>query len=107
MHLGALRTAGYLQNNNFKHIILNNNSHESVGGQLTNAAEIDFNKLRDSIGYRNYYKIDNQKNIKKMIKKFIISKGPSLLEVKIKNGTLNNLSRPQNLLRIKEKFMAN
>ena len=30
MHLGALRTVGYLKNNNFKHIILNNNSHESV-----------------------------------------------------------------------------
>ena len=28
MHLGALRTVGYLKNKNFKHIILNNNSHE-------------------------------------------------------------------------------
>tara|TARA_Y200000002_G_C22683985_1_gene665224 strand:+ start:1436 stop:2536 length:1101 start_codon:yes stop_codon:yes gene_type:complete len=107
MHLGALRTIGYLKNNNFKHIVLNNNSHESVGGQLTNASGIDFNKFRDSIGYRNYYKIENQNNIKKIIKRFISSKGPSLLEVKIKNGSLKNLSRPENLLSIKEKFMTN
>ena len=39
--------------------------------------------------------------------KFISSKGPSLLEVKIKNGSLKNLSRPENLLSIKEKFMTN
>ena len=37
MHLGAMRTIGYLKNKNYKHIILNNNSHESVGGQPTNA----------------------------------------------------------------------
>jgi phosphonopyruvate decarboxylase len=107
MHLGALRTVGYLKNNNFKHIILNNNSHESVGGQLTNAAGIDFKKFSNSIGYRNYYKIDSPKIIKKIIKKFINSKGPSLLEVKIKNGSLKNLSRPKNLIKIKEKFMIN
>ena len=107
MHLGALRTVGYLKNNNFKHIILNNNSHESVGGQLTNATGIDFKKFSNSIGYRNYYKIDSPKIIEKIIKKFINSKGPSLLEVKIKNGSLKNLSRPKNLIKIKEKFMIN
>ncbi len=107
MHLGALRTIGYLKNNNFKHIILNNNSHESVGGQLTNAYGINFEKLSDSIGYRNYFKIEKKKNIKVIIQRFINSKGPSLLEVKIKSGSLNNLSRPKNLIKIKEKFMVN
>ena len=64
--------------------------------------ELISKKFSDSIGYRNYYKIDSPKNINKVIKKFINSKGPSLLEVKIKNGSLKNLSRPENLLRIKE-----
>ena len=107
MHLGSLRTAGYLKNKNFKHIILNNNSHESVGGQLTNANGIDFNKFCESIGYRNYFKIEKRGNIKNMITRFVRSKGPSLLEVKIKNGSLKNLSRPKNLIKIKEKFMVN
>ena len=30
MHLGSLRTNGFFAKNNFKHIILNNNSHESL-----------------------------------------------------------------------------
>ena len=107
MHLGPMRTAGYIKNSNLKHIILNNNSHESVGGQLTNAAGIDFKRLSKSIGYKNFYKITNKKSLEKILKKFVKSKGPSLLEVTISNGTLKNLSRPENLIKIKENFMAN
>ena len=107
MHLGSMRTAGYIKNINLKHIILNNNSHESVGGQLTNAAGIDFKKLSISIGYRNFYKITNKKSLERILKKFIKSKGPSLLEVKINNGTLKSLSRPKNLIKIKDNFMVN
>ena len=107
MHLGPLRTVGYLKNKNLKHIILNNNSHESVGGQITNAEGIDFKKLSISVGYKNYFKITNNKNIKAVLSKFIKIKGPSFLEVKIKNGTLKKLSRPKDLIKIKENFMVN
>lgn len=106
MHLGALRTAGYLKNSNFKHIVLNNNSHESVGGQLTNAIDIDFKNFSKSIGYKNYFKISTHNYIK-ILKKFVKLKGPSLLEVIISNGALKNLSRPKNLIAIKDKFMIN
>ena len=106
MHLGALRTAGYLKNSNLKHIILNNNSHESVGGQLTNAIDIDFKNFSKSIGYKNYFKITTHNYIK-ILKKFVKLKGPSLLEVRISNGALKNLSRPKNLITIKNKFMIN
>lgn len=105
MHLGSLRTIGDLKNKNFKHVLLNNNSHESVGGQKTNANGIDFKKLCNSLGYRHYYKISVKTNYESTIKKFIRSKGPSLLEVKIRNGTLKDLSRPKNLLKIKNIFM--
>ena len=45
MHLGSLRTNGFFAKNNFKHIILNNNSHESVGGTETTAKTINFKFL--------------------------------------------------------------
>lgn len=108
MHLGALRTVGHLKNKNFKHIILNNNSHESVGGQPTYASTINFKTLVKSIGYKKYYKITRvNKNPLQIIKNFIKHKGPSLLEVKIKNKSIKDLSRPKNLLLIKERFMSN
>jgi phosphonopyruvate decarboxylase len=107
MHLGSLRTIGFLKNDNFKHILLNNNTHESVGGQTTTASGIDFKKLSKSIGYKHYFKIDDEQKIKLKIKNFIKTKGPSLLEVKINNGALDKLSRPKNLIKIKERFMVN
>ena len=105
MHLGALRTIGHLGSINLRHIILNNNSHESVGGQKTNAAGINFEKLSKSIGYKNYFKISKTKEIKKTLNKFIKTTGPCLLEVKIRNGSLKNLSRPKNLIHIKKNFI--
>ncbi len=106
MHMGALRTIGYLKKKNLSHILLNNNSHESVGGQPTSAFGIDFKKLCISLGYKNYFFINNKKNLKIKIKSFIKSKGPSFLEVKINNGSLKNLSRPKNLNKIKKNFMS-
>lgn len=107
MHLGSLRTIGYLKATNLKHIILNNNSHESVGGQTTTASGIDFQKLSSSLGYKSYFKIKSYEEIKTSLKKFIKARGPSLLEVKIKNGSLKNLSRPKNLINIKQNFIKN
>ena len=106
MHLGSLRTFGYLGNSNLKHILLNNNSHESVGGQPTSAHGIDFKKLVKSIGYKNYFKIKNKNKINLTIKKFLKSKGPSFLEVLISIGSIKNLERPKNLTKIKKKFMG-
>ncbi len=107
MHLGPIRTVGFTKNSNLKHIILNNNSHESVGGQLTNAAGIDFKKISIGVGYKNFFKIKGERDLKSVLKKFIKVKGPSLLEVRIRNSTLKNLTRPKNLIKIKEKFMVN
>ena len=107
MHLGSLRTIAYDNNKNFKHILLNNNSHESVGGQITTAEGIDFKNLVKSVGYKNYFKIVRENEIKKVCKKFINVKGPSFLEVKIQNGSMKNLTRPKNFIKIKKLFMNN
>jgi len=105
MHLGSLRTLGKLGHKNIRHILLNNNSHESVGGQPTMANGINFKNLVKSMGYKKYYKISNKNNMSQNIKKFLNSNGPSFLEVIISNGSIDNLSRPKNLIKIKNKFM--
>ena len=60
MHLGSLRTAGSLNNSNFKHIILNNNAHELVGGQTTMADGIDFNKLSKVLDIKIFTKLEKK-----------------------------------------------
>ena len=107
MHLGSLRTSGYFGNSQIKHILLNNNSHESVGGQPTTAGNIDFKKLVSSLGYKKYFSISNFNKTDRILKQFINCSGPSFLEVKISKGSLKNLIRPKNLIEIKKEFMKN
>ena len=105
MHLGAVVSIGKLLKKNFKHILFNNFSHESVGGQTTNIEKLDIKKLVFSSGYKRYFLIKNKNQITSVLKKFTKAKGPSLLEIKIQPGSLNNLTRPRQLLKIKKVFM--
>ena len=107
MHLGSLKTAGYFANKNFKYILLNNNAHDSVGGQSTRADKVDFRKLSQSLGIKNFYFIKNKVNINKKIKNFINNKNPSFLEVKVTGCKINELPRPKDLIKIKREFMKN
>merc|ERR1712050_573566 len=51
MHMGALATAGLSGLRNFKHIVINNAVHDSVGGQPTGANELDFAMVARACGY--------------------------------------------------------
>ena len=105
MHLGSIKTAGTFANKNFKYILLNNNSHDSVGGQSTHSNDIDFNKLSKSLGFRKFYSIKNKKNLKKNIQNFLKSNSLNFLEVKVSNNKIKKLPRPKNLIKIKKIFM--
>lgn len=105
MHLGSIKTAGTFAKNNFKYVLLNNNTHDSVGGQNTYADNINFEKLSKSLGFKKFYSIKDKQNIAKNIKKFINVKKPSFLEVKITNSNIKDLPRPKDLIKIKKEFM--
>ena len=54
MHMGALATIGQSDVPNFKHILINNGCHDSVGGQPTSGASesFDFLGVARSCGYK-------------------------------------------------------
>ena len=105
MHLGSIKTVGTFANNNLKYILLNNNSHDSVGGQNTHAHDIDFEKFSKSLGFKNFYSIKDDKNLKKNIQKFLNGKSLNFLEVKVSNNKIKKLPRPTDLIKIKKQFM--
>ena len=105
MHLGSTISNGFFGKKNFKHILFNNNSHESVGGQSTNIDLVNFKNLSLSVGYKKYFKAKNLKEFKLKIIPFLKSKGPTFFEIKIPKGSVRNLTRPKNLLKIKREFM--
>ena len=105
MHLGSIKTAGTFANKNFKYILLNNNTHDSVGDQSTYANNIDFEKLSKSLGFKKFYLIKNKNDLVKNIKKFLSDNNLSFLEVKVENNKIKKLPRPKDLIEIKNKFL--
>lgn len=108
MHMGSLAINGTSNCKNFKHIILNNGSHESVGGQPTVGKKINFVKIAKSCGYREAKKVSKYDELKEAIDWISSEDGPVLLEIIIKNGSRENLGRPkESLSELKKKFMNN
>ena len=105
MHLGSIKTAGTFANKNFKYILLNNNTHDSVGGQSTYAKNVNFEKLSKSLGFKKFYSIKDNLNLKKNLKKFLSGNSLNFLEAKVTNSKIQNLPRPKNLISIKKQFM--
>lgn len=105
MHMGSLFSLGFYGKKNLKYIVLNNNTHESVGGQKTNVKNINFKKLSQSLKFKNFFRINQKKDLVKKLKIFLKSKGPSFLEVNIQSKSMQNLTRPKDFKKIKMNFM--
>ena len=105
MHMGSLISTGIKSKKNFKHILLNNGSHESVGDQKIDTFKINLKKITESFGYKKYYLATNNFSFAKNLKYFLKSQGPSFFEIRIKSGAIKNLLRPQALKQIKDDFI--
>lgn len=82
MNLGSLVTIGSLQPKNLVHIVFDNNSHESTGGQPTNSSKIDLVKLANNTHYK-IFKVKSESNLVSILKKIKKIQGPVFLLVKI------------------------
>ena len=80
---------------NFKHVVINNGSHDSVGGQTTKAFDIDFCALARSLGYKAARSVSEPADLPEAIKTLLSCDGPALLEVRVRNGARSNLGRPK------------
>ena len=107
MHMGTLPTIGKYSKNNFKHVILNNFSHDSVGGQDTSSNYIDYENLAYSTSYKNYFQIDNKASFVDIFKSFRASEGPSFLEIVVSKGSNENLTRPKTTPLDNRKYFMN
>ena len=94
MHLGSLAVNASLKIPNFKHIVFNNGSHESVGGQPTVGHMISISNIAKNCGYHLTLKVKTKRQLLSSISRIIKSKGPCLLEIMISNNTKSDLLRP-------------
>lgn len=93
MHTGGM--AECARQSNLMHIIFNNGSHDSVGGQPTAAFNIDLQKIADGFGYANIMKATNLREIRGSFESH--SAGSIFLEIRCKRGNRKDLGRPDKL----------
>lgn len=109
MRMGNIATIGHYQPENFYHILLNNNSYDSTGGQSTTSESVDFAKVALSCGYKMAYLAD--KNFDAFFETTTSVKGPHFIQINILSGSLSALARPnmglQSLSKRFSKFLQN
>ena len=107
MHLGSLTSIASLKPKNFRHILMNNEVHESVGGQETAAKNIDLSAIVGAMGPSKMFKAATPAELKEKITDFMKCVGPSFLEVIIRPGSREDLGRPTiKPVNNKENFMG-
>ena len=94
MHMGSLAIIGSKSPKNFKHIVLNNYAHDSVGGQPTAALKINIPAIAKTCGYKIILSAEKRIDLEENINLLKHSNGPALLEIKVKKGARENLGRP-------------
>ncbi|MEK9571721.1 MAG: phosphonopyruvate decarboxylase [Paracoccaceae bacterium] len=93
MHLGALSISATMDN--LTHVVFNNKSHDSVGGQPTCAPDLSLSDVANSLGYSNVFTVSSEKEVEHILQCRKDLKGSKFIEIICAQGNRANLGRPQ------------
>lgn len=95
MHLGATAVIAEHATRRFRHIVLNNHVHDSVGGQPTPTQRVSVPQLALAAGYRSAATARTESDIRSALAELAAAEGPSLLEIEVRPGARDDLGRPK------------
>jgi phosphonopyruvate decarboxylase len=95
MHMGAAAQVGASNLTNLKHVLLNNGAHDSVGGQPTAGAVVDFASIARACGYKYVKTVTTKEEIAAAFKELKATEGAGFLEIKLRRKTRKDLGRPK------------
>lgn len=95
MHQGAITINATKELTNLKHIVFNNEAHDSVGSQPTAMYKENLSKVALDCGYKKSYSVSSLDELQRILPTFINDDGTSLLEIKVKCGAREDLGRPK------------
>jgi len=106
MRMGNLATNAYYEPNNFLHLLVDNNIHDSTGGQFTVAKNIDFVQVASSVGYKKSIYIHSLEELEERILDWKQNAEATFMYIKVRKGTKENLGRPKiKPFEVKERLM--
>ena len=106
MQMGVLATIGHYKAKNLYHIIFDNASYDSTGGQPTTSTTVEFEKIALACGYKTARTIETKVDLEMSVKEMRFSEGPQMLIIKVNKGARKDLGRPTTTpIENKESFM--
>lgn len=94
MHMGSMAVIGSSSPDNLIHVVINNGSHETVGGMPTVATNIDLVKIAKACGYSSAVCVDNFIDLDAELEAAKTRHKLSFIEVKASIGSRKDLMRP-------------
>ncbi len=107
MKLGTMATIGHYAPARFVHVVVDNEAHDSTGGQATVSPTTDFAAVAAACSYRHVRRVDDLAALEGAVRDLSALDGPNLIHVKVQPGSAPNLGRPT--LRpdqVKDQFMG-
>ena len=105
MNLGSLITIGTTKPKNLVHIVFDNNSHESTGGQPTATNKIQLSKIAKSANYK-VFQAKTKNQLEKIFQKIKLIPGPIMVIVKIEKARVITKRINIEPTKIKNRFMG-
>lgn len=95
MQMGTFAALGkHGQNRKITHIIIDNQAHESTGGQPTLSSTVSFEGVAKNCGYKFVYSASSIEDVEKIIPELAKNNDLKLLVVKSRKGSRPDLGRP-------------
>lgn len=94
MRMGSLATNGYYQPVNMVHILLDNNAHESTGGQSTVSHGVNFIDIAASCGYMQSIHVHSLEELQAFLQEWKVNRGLTFVLLKISKSSKDQLARP-------------
>jgi phosphonopyruvate decarboxylase len=95
MHLGSLTTIANQAPSNFVHVVFENGTHDSVGGQPLNLWKSSLVEIARGAGYVSVSSASTASEIEDILKRFPATPGPVFLSIRVKPGNRPDVKRPK------------
>ena len=94
MRMGSFATNAYYQNKNLLHILLDNNAHDSTGGQATVSHIVDFAAMASTVSYPVSLQVNTLEELQQAVKDWKKDGSLTFIHMKISQGSPAELGRP-------------
>ena len=90
MNMGSMATIGHFAPKNLTHIVLDNEAHDSTGGQLTVSDTVKLEEVAKAAGYQVAERVVSEEELRQ---RNTLPKGPAFILVKVEKGGIEGIGR--------------